>query len=223
MEKAKLLLLEDDPQLHEIIKEHLEDCGYKVFGAANANDAADLLYENPCDLLLLDVKLPGESGFDFLAEQRKNGNETPAIFITSLNAIADLTQGFKVGCDDYLRKPFELKELVIRIESLLKRRFFHTAQDGIDLGGGVVFYAQSNRLITPNGEFSLPPKEFELLKFLAENRGKVVSRENVLDRLWSYGEEPSDMSLRTHLKNLRKLIGHDCIETMRGVGFRLNT
>ncbi|MDR2904975.1 MAG: response regulator transcription factor [Helicobacteraceae bacterium] len=219
---AKVLLLEDDPQLHEIIKEHLEDNGFKVFGVFNAYDAADILYENPCDILLLDVKLPGESGFDFLADQRKNGVLAPAIFITSLNAVEDLSQGFKAGCDDYLRKPFELRELLIRMESLLKRRFFHQPQDGIDLGNGATFYAQANRLVTSEGEFSLPPKSFELLKLLAENRGKVVSREKVLDRMWTYGEEASEMSLRTHLKNLRKLIGQDCIETLRGVGFRLN-
>ncbi|GHV04724.1 two-component response regulator [Campylobacterota bacterium] len=222
MQKAKLLLLEDDPTLHEIIREFLEDEGYEVIGAFNATEAADLLYENPCDLLLLDVKLPGQNGFDFLKDLRKNSNETPAIFITSLHTIDDLSKGYNVGCDDYLRKPFELKELAIRVESLLKRRFFHSAIDGVDLGNGVKFFVESNRVVTSNGEFSLPPKEFSLLKLLAENRGKVVSREAVCDRLWLVGEEPSEMSLRTHLKNLRKLIGHECIETLRGVGYRLN-
>ncbi|MDR1912523.1 MAG: response regulator transcription factor [Helicobacteraceae bacterium] len=221
MEKAKLLLLEDDPQLHEIIKEHLEDQNYKVFGAFNAMDAADLLYENPCDLALLDVKMAGQNGFEFLSEQRKKGVEIPAIFITSLNSIDDLAKGYKVGCDDYLRKPFELKELVLRVETLLKRRFFHTLQEGVDLGGGAIFFIDANLVKTPQGERSLPPKEFELLKLLVENRGKVVSRETVLDRLWSFGEEPSEMSLRTHLKNLRKIIGHDCVETLRGIGFRI--
>ncbi|MDR2152022.1 MAG: response regulator transcription factor [Helicobacteraceae bacterium] len=221
MKKAKILLLEDDPQLHEIVKEHLEDCDYLVFGAFNADSAADLLYENPCDLMLLDVKMAGQNGFEFLCEQRKNGVETPAIFITSLNSIDDLAKGYKVGCDDYLRKPFELKELVLRVETLLKRRFFHTLQEGIDLGGGAVFYVESNLIKTPEGERSLPPKEFALLKLLVENRGKVVPRETVMDRLWSFGEEPSGMSLRTHLKNLRKIIGRDCVETLRGLGLRV--
>ncbi|MDR3347606.1 MAG: response regulator transcription factor [Helicobacteraceae bacterium] len=221
MQKATLLLLEDDPSLHEIIDEYLTDQRYKVIGAFNAQEAQDLLYEHPCDLLLLDVKLPGQNGFDFLYEVRKNGNETPAIFITSLHTIDDLSKGFDSGCDDYLRKPFELKELMIRIEALLKRRFFHRAQEGVELGDGVIFYVEANRLVTPKGEYKLPPKEFELLKLLSENRSRVVSRENVFDRLWLIGEEPSEMSLRTHLKNLRKIIGHERIETMRGIGYRL--
>lgn len=221
MEKATLLLLEDDPALHEIVGEYLEDEGYRVLGAFNAQEAEDLLYETPCDLLLLDVKLPGQNGFDFLLDIRKKGNEAPAIFMTSLNTIDDLSKGYNAGCDDYLRKPFELKELGIRIEALLKRRFFHRAQAGIDLGEGVHFLVEANRLVTPQGEHTLPPKEYALLKLLAENRGRVVPRELVADRLWGVGEEPSEMSLRTHLKNLRKLIGRDCIETLRGVGYRL--
>ncbi|MDR0664166.1 MAG: response regulator transcription factor [Helicobacteraceae bacterium] len=221
MEKAKILLLEDDPSLHEIIKECLEDQNYRVFDAFNADQAADLLYENPCDLMLLDVKMAGQNGFEFLSEQRKNGVETPAIFITSLNSIDDLAKGYKVGCDDYLRKPFELKELILRVETLLKRRFFHTSQEGIDLGDGAVFYVEANLIKTPEGERSLPPKEFSLLKLLVENRGKIVPRETVMDRLWSFGEEPSEMSLRTHLKNLRKIIGRDCVETLRGLGLRV--
>lgn len=154
---------------------------------------------------------------------RLGGNETPAIFITSLNTVDDLSQGFNAGCDDYLRKPFELKELVIRVEALLKRRFFHKTQEAIELKNGVQFFVEANRVVTTDGEFSLPPKEFELLKLLAENRGKVVSKELVNDRLWGYDEEPSEMSLRTHLKNLRKIIGYDAIDTLRGVGYRLDS
>ncbi|MDR3163129.1 MAG: response regulator transcription factor [Helicobacteraceae bacterium] len=221
MKKATILLLEDDPSLHEIIREYLDEKNYAVLSAFNSFEAADLIYENPCDLMLLDVKLPGQNGFDFLYEARRNGNEIPAIFITSLNTVTDLTKGFDAGCDDYLRKPFELKELAIRVEALLRRRFFHRAQDGIDLGGGVTFFVEANRLVTPEGEYKLAPKEFALLKLLGENRGRVVSREVVFDRLWGIGEEPSEMSLRTHLKNLRKMIGHDCVETLRGVGYRL--
>lgn len=221
MQKATLLLLEDDSQLHEIIREYLEDQDYKIISAFNASEAEELLYENSCDLLLLDVKLPGQNGFDFLYEVRKKGNETPAIFITSLHTVSDLTKGFDAGCDDFLRKPFELKELAVRIDALIKRRFFHHAQEGIELGRGVSFFVEANRLVTPEGEYKLPPKEFSLLKLLSENRGKVVSREMINDRLWRIGEEPSEMSLRTHLKNLRKLIGFDCILTLRGVGYRL--
>lgn len=221
MKKTTILLLEDDPVLNEIIREFLLDLDYAVLSAFNAEEAEDLLYENSCDLMLIDVKLPGTSGFEFLELARANGNEIPAIFITSLNTIDDLSTGFDAGCDDYLRKPFELKELAIRVDALLKRRFFHKNQDAIDLKNGVKFFVESNKVVTKNGEHSLAPKEFELLKLLAENRGKIVSKDLVNERLWSYDEEPSEMSLRTHLKNLRKIIGYDAIETLRGVGYRL--
>lgn len=221
MKKTTILLLEDDPILNEIICEYLTDLDYTVLSAFNTEEAEDLLYENSCDLMLLDVKLPKTSGFEFLERSRAGGNTIPAIFITSLNTINDLDRGFNAGCDDYLRKPFELKELAIRVEALLKRRFFHKKQDAIELRNGAKFFVESNKVVTNDGEFTLAPKEFELLKLLAENRGKIVSKELVNERLWSYDEEPSEMSLRTHLKNLRKIIGYDAIETLRGVGYRL--
>ena len=221
MKKATLLLLEDDPALHEILTEFLEEADFTVLGALNAEEARDLIYENPCDLLLLDVKVPGQSGFDLLSDLRKSGVSIPAIFLTSLNEVTDLSRGFEVGCDDYLRKPFELQELLIRIEALLKRRFYHRSEEGIVLCEGVRFFPESNRLQSGEQSVTLPPKEYALLKLLCEHRGRVVPKELVADRLWGLGEEPSEMSLRTHLKNLRKLIGKDAIETIRSVGYRL--
>ncbi len=221
MKKATLLLLEDDPTLHDILTEFLEEADFEVLGAIEAQEAADLAYENECDLLLLDVKVPGQNGFDLLKSLRQRGVAAPAIFLTSLNDVSDLSRGFEAGCDDYLRKPFELQELLIRIDALLKRRFYHRSEEGIVLCEGVRFFPESNRLEGADGPMTLPPKEFALLKLLSEHRSRVVPKELVIDRLWGLGEEPSEMSLRTHLKNLRKLIGKDRIETVRGIGYRL--
>jgi DNA-binding response OmpR family regulator len=221
MKKATLLLLEDDPTLHDILTEFLEEADFEVLGAIESQEAADLAYESPCDLLLLDVKVPGQNGFDLLKSLRQQGVSAPAIFLTSLNDVADLSLGFEAGCDDYLRKPFELQELLIRIEALLKRRFYHRSEAGVALCEGVRFFPESNRLESDEGPVTLPPKEYALLKLLIEHRGRVVPKELVTDRLWGLGEEPSEMSLRTHLKNLRKLIGKERIETVRGVGYRL--
>ncbi|HHB93977.1 MAG TPA: response regulator transcription factor, partial [Campylobacterales bacterium] len=119
MSKAKILLLEDDSNLNDTITEFLEDEGYVVDNAYNGYEAQDKLYESKYDLLLLDVNTPGVDGFSVLKEARENGVVSPSIFITSLDGVDDLERGFKSGCDDYIRKPFILKELLIRIETLL--------------------------------------------------------------------------------------------------------
>ncbi|MDP1784269.1 MAG: response regulator, partial [Sulfuricurvum sp.] len=119
MTKAKLLLLEDDPNLSESVAEYLQSQGYEVACAYDATSAEDFLYEHQFDLLLLDVNVPGGDGFSLLKEARKKGTATPAIFITSRNAMKDVEQGFESGGDDYLRKPYELKELLLRIQTIL--------------------------------------------------------------------------------------------------------
>jgi len=121
--KSNILLLEDDISLSDTIKQFLEHKGYNVFCAYDGFTAQDLAYEKQIDLMLLDVKVPHLSGFEFLKKLRSEGKETPAIFITSLHGIDDVEKGFTLGCDDYIRKPFALKELSVRIESLLKRQF----------------------------------------------------------------------------------------------------
>ena len=120
---AKVLLMEDDAQLSEIIKEYLEENGYDVKLATDGEEAFDMAYEEKFDIFLLDVKVPLMNGFDLLSKLRREGNETPAIFLTSLNGIEDLSRAFEAGCDDYLKKPFELKELLLRVKSISKRVF----------------------------------------------------------------------------------------------------
>ncbi|HHD72966.1 MAG TPA: response regulator transcription factor, partial [Epsilonproteobacteria bacterium] len=133
--QRKILLLEDDVQLSDTVKQYLEYQEYGVVTVYDAHEARDLLYETHVDLMLLDIKVPYQNGFDLLSELREEGNTTPAIFITSLHSVEDVTRGFDVGGDDYIRKPFALKELLVRIESQLKRRY-GTREEWIDLGSG---------------------------------------------------------------------------------------
>jgi len=127
MSKAKILLLEDDANLNDTITDFLEDNGYFV----------DSVYESKYDLLLLDVNIPGVDGFTLLKEARENDVVAPSIFITSLDGVDDLERGFKSGCDDYIRKPFVLKELLIRVETLLRRGFFHEVADLIKIDDNI--------------------------------------------------------------------------------------
>jgi len=126
---SKILLLEDDANLNETVTEFLEEQGYDVVSVYNGDEAQEKIYESQYDLLLLDINVPGINGLDLLNESRKEGVSTPAIYITSMDTVDDLERGFKSGCDDYIRKPFALKELQIRVDTLLKRDFFHNSHE----------------------------------------------------------------------------------------------
>lgn len=220
MSKASLLLLEDDPNLSESVCEYLENCGYSVTCVYDASAAEDILYERKFDLLLLDVNVPGGDGFSLLKSSRKGGNVTPAIFITSRNAMSDVEEGFESGGDDYIRKPFALKELLLRIQTILKRNFYHNPTDVLSLAEGVT-YDSDNQVLLINGETqTLQLKEHKLLKLFIQHRGQLLSHEMILEHLWDYDETPSDGSLRTYIKTLRKLLGKDSIVSHKRLGYQ---
>ena len=220
MANQRILLLEDDSNLNETICEYLEDNGYEVDGIFDGYDAEDRIYENDYDLLLLDVNTPGINGFEVLKNAREQGIKTPAIYITSLNSVDDLEQGFESGCDDYIRKPFELKELLIRVETLIKRGFYHEDKDLIDIDDNIRYDYKNSLLYVDNQEVQLSAKEATLLKLFLQSSGQTLSHERIFSKLWGYDEEPSDTSLRTYIKNLRKIIGKDRIVSVKKQGYR---
>ena len=216
---TQILLVEDDETLSELINEYLSEQGYDVTVCADAKAALDTAYERNFDILILDVKLPKGDGFSLLRELRRLGNDTPAIFTTSLNALQDLEIGYKSGCDDYLKKPYELKELLLRIQILLKRKFSHVNDEFIELNGGYKFYP-SSKTLRQNGQIvNLSNKESELLALFLENKNTLISKETIFDKIWNYGEEPSELSLRVYVKNLRRILGKDAIVNRRGDGY----
>ncbi|WP_299026389.1 response regulator transcription factor [uncultured Campylobacter sp.] len=216
---TQILLVEDDETLSELISEYLSEQGYDVTVRADAKAALDTAYERNFDILILDVKLPKGDGFSLLRELRRLGDDTPAIFTTSLNALQDLEIGYKSGCDDYLKKPYELKELLLRIQILLKRKFSHVNDEFIELGGGYKFYP-SSKTLRQNGQIvNLSNKESELLALFLENKNTLLSKETIFDKIWNYGEEPSELSLRVYVKNLRRILGKDAIINRRGDGY----
>ncbi|MBZ7963908.1 two-component system response regulator DccR [Campylobacter sp. 2457A] len=217
---TKILLLEDDLSLSEIIEEFLSDEGYEVSVCADAQEALNLAYEKYFDLWILDVKVPLGDGFSLLKDLRSCGKETPAIFMTSLDTVDDLKEGFSSGCDDYIKKPFELAELAIRIKALLKRSFSHKNEDFEDLGNGFKFNFTSQILFHFDKPLSLPSKEIKLLSLLLKNKNIFLSAEKIFEELWDYNEEPSELSLRAYIKNLRKLLGKEKIINQRGRGYR---
>ena len=222
MAKQTILLLEDDLALNDTIKQFLEHSGYEVLSVFDAFEAKDVLYEQSVDLMLFDIKVPHQNGFDLLLELRSKGNDSPAIFITSLNSVDDVTRGFDVGCDDYIRKPFSLKELLVRVQVLLKRHL-GTVAEQVDLGDGYLFDVKGLFLSRDNKKVALKNKEIELLSLFLKHRNELLSYEQIFDNLWSYDEAPSQGSLRAYITKLRHYLGKNRIETVKNRGYRYVT
>ena len=213
-----LLLLEDDPILHEIIAEYLQEHGYTVEGFFDGERALDAIRAGSYAMLLLDVRVPELNGFELLSYLREIQNTTPAIFITSLSGIKDLQKGFRLGANDYLKKPFELEELRIRIEHQLA-----TLQHREKLQlGAFTFLPQRQCLVCEEKKFSLRHKEAQILHYLARQQGRVISFEELIENIWDAEQIPAYATIRTYIKNLRKIMGGDAIENIKGSGYRLN-
>jgi len=221
--KKKLLLLEDDIALNETVVDYLESLGFNVMAVYDGNSALDAIYENNFDLLLLDVNVPDINGFDILKSIRDQDITTPAIFITSLNSILDLENGYNSGCDDYIRKPFALKELKLRVDSILKREFFHNNSTKIKIDADTYYDSASDMLIINDKEVQLNNKDAKLLKLFLQNIDKLVSHETIYSTLWEYDEEISESALRTYIKNLRKYLGKEKIVSIKKLGYRFTT
>lgn len=219
--KARVLLLEDDPTLSDIMVEFLEECGYEVVSTFNGDDAVDRGYEEPFDLFIFDVKVPAQSGHDVLRQLRESGRDTPTIFVTSLASVDDLSRGYDAGCDDYIKKPFELKELQLRIQTLLKRSYSNPLDEKIAINHEWSFELDKGKLYSQNDELILAKKEVKILKLLLSHRGQVVTHEQITKVAWGYDEEVSEESVRTHIKKLRKILGKEMIENIRGQGYIL--
>ncbi len=220
MSQKKILLLEDDITLNETVTEYLEELDYDVQSVEDGLEALDKIYEDSYDILLLDVKVPQMNGFDLLKEVRNRDIATPAIFITSLNSINDLSLGYESGCDDYIRKPFALKELRMRVETILKREFFHHSSEKIVISDNAHYSIDSNVLYINEKEVTLNNKEAKLLKLFLQNLNQVISHERIYDSLWNYDETYSEASLRTYIKNLRKILGKEKIVSIKKQGYK---
>ena len=217
--KPKILLLEDDMELSDTIAKFLRTKGFEVVQSFDGEEAAAKMYETRFDLWLFDVKVPFQNGIDLLAEFRRVGHVTPTIFITSLHGADDATRGFDAGCDDYIRKPFALKELLARIEAVIKRRY-PGANETIKIDEKRRFDPINFTLTFEDERIPLKPKESRLLALFLQNPDKTLRKEEIFDALWDYGETPNEGSLRTFVKVLRRHLGKERIETVKEIGYR---
>ncbi len=217
----KILLLEDDVILNEIIEEFLLSLNYEVITAFDGNIAEELIYEESFDLLLFDVNIPNITGFELLKNIRQNNINIPIIFITSRHTADDVKIGFNSGCDDYIKKPFELSELQLRIENIKRlRQIDNHGQIKID---NDTFYNYEKKVIIRNNEeFNLSKIESKILEYFLKNKNKTISIDEISVNNWLYDEMPESTTIRTYIKNLRKKLNDETITTLKGIGYRFN-
>lgn len=213
---ARILVLEDDQLFNETLEDFLEEEGYTIQCALDPYSALDFAYKNVFDLYLFDVNLPYENGFDLLDKLRNSGDMTPTIFLTSRDDKASLAQGFSIGADDYMKKPIDLDEMLLRIQAVLRRQI---RQERITIGKysldtvAKILYLEEEPL-------DITHKAVELLVILVEAKSEVVSSNMIKSRLWAAGESASDGSLRVYITQLKKYFP-GTISNVRGVGYRM--
>ena len=216
----KILLLEDDAILSEIIEEFLIELGYDVVVCFDGNEAEDIIYANKFDLFLFDVNVPYLNGIELLKNLREADNNTPTIFITSLNTSTDLENGFNAGGDDYIKKPFELKELELRINNI--KRMYKLDDKNLVITEYISLNTKTNTINKNNQLIQIPKKEVEILKYFIQNKTKVISIDELTSNIWSYEDSPSSATIRTYIKNLRKTLGSELIINIKGLGYKFN-
>ena len=213
----KILIVEDEEAISSLIEMSLVRAGYRCETADDGLAAADLIEQNTYDLVLLDVMLPGLDGYELMDYLRPTG--TPVIFITAKGSLGDRVKGLRLGADDYIVKPFEVAELVARVESVLRR----TGRGGRELKAWDVEIDTVARSVTQAGRsVQLTPREFDLLELLVRNRGVALYRETLFERVWGGEPENDTRTLDLHINRLRKKLGWQTkIVTIYKVGYKL--
>jgi two-component system, OmpR family, response regulator QseB len=215
----RLLLVEDDPMIGEAIRAGLKREGFTVDWVREARAAEAVLRTEPFEVLLLDLGLPGRDGLALLKSERGRGLALPVLILTARDAVSDRVAGLDAGADDYLIKPFDLDELAARIRALLRRRSGRGAPGIEHLG--VSLDPATHQVRREGVEVALSPREFTLLQLLMERPGTILSRAQLEERLYGWGEEVESNAIEVHIHGLRKKLGSDFILNVRGVGYRV--
>ena len=227
MQKPRILLVEDDPNLGQILSEYLSLKGLETTLARDGEEGGTKYDNGEYDLCILDLMMPKKDGFTLATEIRQKNETIPIIFLTAKSMKEDVVQGFKIGADDYVTKPFSMEELMLRINAVLKRTLKET--QGTELPreffiGSMTYYYDENRLVTPSREIKLTTKENELLKIFFENVNKTVDRSDALKKIWKDDSYFNARSMDVYIAKIRKYLKDDeqvKILTVHGEGFKL--
>ena len=221
MEKIKILVVDDESRMRKLVRDFLEREGYAVLEAGDGMEALDLFYEDKnIDLCILDVMMPKLDGWQVLREIRSQ-SKLPVIMLTARGEERDELQGFEIGADEYISKPFSPKILVARVGALLKRANVLSEEEIIEVGGIVIDKAA--HIVTVDGEMAnLSVKEFELLTYFMKNQNVALSREKILNQVWDYDYFGDARTIDTHVKKLRSKLGEkgEYIKTIWGMGYK---
>lgn len=221
MEKIKILVVDDESRMRKLVRDFLEREGYEVLEAGDGMEALDLFYEDKnIDLCILDVMMPKLDGWQVLREIRSQ-SKLPVIMLTARGEERDELQGFEIGADEYISKPFSPKILVARVGALLKRANVLSEEEIIEVGGIVIDKAA--HIVTVDGEMAnLSVKEFELLTYFMKNQNVALSREKILNQVWDYDYFGDARTIDTHVKKLRSKLGEkgEYIKTIWGMGYK---
>ena len=225
MEK-RILIVDDEAHIRELIKFNLEKNGFRTLQAADGKEALQLAKERKVDLIILDLMIPIMDGFEVCKEVRKDSTigNTPIIMLTAKSEEIDKILGLELGADDYMTKPFSVRELVSRVKAQLRRNSTRT-EENLFKFGDVSVNLQTREVKKSDERIELTLKEFEILKLLIKNKGNILTREMLLDKIWGYEYIGETRTVDVHIRHLRQKIENDdknpmFIQTIRGVGYK---
>ena len=219
----RILVVEDEQDMNLLIQKVLKRSGYSVDGCFDGQEAEDYLAGTEYDVILLDVMLPKRDGYQLVADLRSKGMDTPVLFLTARDSIADRVKGLDLGADDYLVKPFDFDELLARIRVLSRKRVGHKSNQFTV--ADLTLDVERRQVYRAGQEIRLLPKEFSILECLMRGKGNVLSRRQIEDSIWNYDDTPSSNNVDVYISKLRKKIDGDSpvklLHTIRGVGWVL--
>lgn len=221
---SHILIAEDESRIAAFIEKGLRSSGFTTTVASSGLAALNLAQDCPFDLLILDLGLPEKDGLEVLEELRGQGQTLPIIILTARDDIHDKVNGLECGADDYVTKPFRFEELLARVR--VRLRHLATAKGGekdILQGGDVALNLRTRQAVIKGNTVELPAREFTMAEMFLRHPGQVLSREQLLDRVWGYDYDPGSNIVDVYVGYLRKKLGSDLIETVRGMGYRLRT
>ncbi|HZG82445.1 MAG TPA: response regulator transcription factor [Brevibacillus sp.] len=219
---AKIMVVDDDPYIRELLRVFLQREGFDIVEAADGQEALAKMEQTPAELVILDIMMPNMDGWELCRELRKI-YDIPLLMLTAKGETTQKIKGFELGTDDYLVKPFEPAELVVRVKALLKR--YRIAASHIVQAGSLQINRQTFEITKDDKLLSIPLKEFELLFMLASYSGKTLSREQLIEQIWGYDFEGNERTVDVHINRLRERFPTEdygfLIRTVRGLGYRL--
>jgi DNA-binding response OmpR family regulator len=214
-----ILVLEDDELFASTLEDFLSDEGFAVDIASDGEVCLELNFKKNYDLYIFDINVPKINGLDLLEQLRQSDDNTPTIFLTSYKDKDTLHDAFLKGCDDYLKKPVDLDELILRIKALLKRN--KKQFQIIKLSDTLTFNPSNKRAYENEVDLNLPVKVLELLELFLENKGEIVTKNMIISKLWTTQEEYSEGSIRVYINHIKKLLGKESILNIKGIGYKI--